>query len=160
MPDEMTVTLQNKRITGKILTEYGSPGDWTGGLIAKCLDNIDLISEHCYCTNNQHFDLERGAYVNSDDPMVEWVRRPANRVRAKYEHYEEYLKRNADFKEKPVPINLDEWSFARGMQPNTYRPVPSYRVIPRNVPPFGCFPDGGLYLRNLLLKRQSQRSRA
>ncbi len=126
MPDEMTVTLQNKRITGKILTEYGSPGDWTGGLIDKCLDNMDLISEHCYCTNNQRFDLERGAYVNSDDPTEEWMRRPANRVRAKYEHYEEYLQRNAAFKEKPVPINLDEWSFARGMQPNTYRPVPSY----------------------------------
>jgi alpha-N-arabinofuranosidase len=126
MPDEMTVTLQNKRITGKILTEYGSPGDWSGGLIAHCLDNMDLISEHCYCNNNQRFDLERGAYVNSEDPMVEWARRPANRVRAKFEHYEEYLKRMPAFRQKPAPINLDEWSFGRGMRPNTYRPVPSY----------------------------------
>ncbi|MGA2059492.1 MAG: hypothetical protein ABSG67_03340 [Thermoguttaceae bacterium] len=129
MPDEMTVTLQNKRITGKVLTEYGSPGDWTEGLLAKCLDNMDLISEHCYCTNNQRFDLERGAYVNTEDSLVEWARRPANRVRAKYEHYEEYLNRIPAFKDKPVPINLDEWSYARGMQPNTYRPVPSYAWV-------------------------------
>jgi alpha-L-arabinofuranosidase len=129
MPDEMTVTLQNKRITGKVLTEYGSPGDWTGGLIAKCLDNLDVISEHCYCTNNQRFDLDRGAYVNTDDPLVEWARRPANRVRAKFEHYQEYLNRYPAFKEHPAPIDLDEWSYARGMQPNTYRPVPSYAWV-------------------------------
>jgi alpha-N-arabinofuranosidase len=129
MPDEMTVTLQNKRITGKVLTEYGSPGDWTGGMLAKCLDNMDLISEHCYCNNNQHFDLERGAYANTEDSLVEWARRPANRVRAKYEHYEEYLNRIPAFKEKRIPINLDEWSYARGMPPNSYRPVPSYAWV-------------------------------
>jgi alpha-L-arabinofuranosidase len=123
MPDEMTVTLQNKRITGKILTEFGSPGDWTGGLLAKCLDNMDQISEHCYCTNNQRFDFEKGAYVTSDDPLVEWARRPANRVRAKYEHYQEYLNRIPAFKAHPIPINLDEWSVPRGARPNTYRPV-------------------------------------
>ncbi len=113
MPDEMTVTLQGKRLDGKILTEYGSKADWTGGMIAHCLDNMDMISEHCYCTAGQGFDLATGAYVNVDEPLVDWVRRPANRVRAKFEHYQQYLQRIPAFKAKPVPISLDEYSYRR-----------------------------------------------
>ena len=122
----MTVTRQAKRITGKVLTEYGSPADWTGGLLANCLQNIDLVSEHCYCYNDQRFDLESGQYVTVDEPLVEWARRPANRVRAKFEHYQEYLNRIPALKEKRVPINLDEWAYSRGVPPNSYKVVPSY----------------------------------
>jgi alpha-L-arabinofuranosidase len=113
MPDEMTVTLQGKRLDGKVLTEYGSKADWTGGMIAHCLDNMDMISEHCYCTAAQGFNMAAGAYVNVDEPLVDWARRPANRVRTKYEHYQHYLETIPAFKAKPVPISLDEYSYRR-----------------------------------------------
>jgi alpha-N-arabinofuranosidase len=113
MPDEMTVTLQGKRLDGKILTAFGSKADWTGGMIAHCLDNMDMISEHCYCTAGQGFDMTAGAYVNVDEPLVDWARRPANRVRAKYEAYQQYLQRIPAFKARPIPISLDEYSYRR-----------------------------------------------
>ena len=127
MPDEMTVTLQGKRLDGNVLTAYGSKADFTGGMFAKCLDNMDMISEHAYCTNNQHFDLTAGKYVVDDPTLAEWARRPANRVRAKYEAYQEYLKRIPALKAKPVPISLDEYSY-RGSPPTQFktaaRPTP------------------------------------
>lgn len=124
--DEMTVTRQAKRITGKVLAEFGTPGDWTGGMLTKCLDNFDLVSEHAYCYNNQHFDLDRGEYTAVDEPLVEWERKPANRVRTKFEAYQEYADRIPGVKEKHVPVNLDEWAYSRGVPPNSYKVVPAY----------------------------------
>ena len=125
MPDEMTVTLQGKRIDGKVLTEILSPADWTGGLLSHCLDNIDMVSEHAYCTSGQGFDLASGKYVDVNESLAEWVRRPANRVRAKYEAYEEYLNRIPAFGAKPVPISLDEYSYRRAVA-TTYKPAMAY----------------------------------
>ena len=116
-PDEMTVTLNSRRITGNILTEYGSDADWTGGLLANCADNIDVISEHYYCHNGQGFDLKEGKFVNLEESLVDWARHPANRVRCKVEHYQEYLKRFPALKEKKIPINIDEWAYDR-IRPN------------------------------------------
>ncbi len=111
MPDEMTVTLQGKRLDGKVLTEIGSKADWTGGLLRHCLSNIDLVSEHAYCTSGQGFDMASGQYVNVEESLAEWVRRPANRVRAKFEAYEQYLQEIPALKGKP--ISLDEYSYRR-----------------------------------------------
>lgn len=130
MPDAMTGSKQAKRITGKVVAEYGSKADWSGGLLAKCLENTDLLSEHFYTYNNQHFDLEKGESVNveTNEPLVDWMRRPANMVRAKYEHYQEYLKRIPGLKEKPAPIALDEWAYAR-VPANSYKAVPAYAWV-------------------------------
>ncbi|MGD0252684.1 MAG: alpha-N-arabinofuranosidase, partial [Verrucomicrobiota bacterium] len=127
MPDAMTGSKQAKRLTGKVVAEYGSPADWSGGMLANCLENMDLLSEHFYTYNDQHFDLEKGESVNvaTNEPLVDWERRPANMVRAKYEHYQEYLKRIPGLKEKPVPICLDEWAYSR-VPPNSYKVVPAY----------------------------------
>ena len=127
MPDAMTGSKQAKRLTGKVVAEYGSPADWSGGMLANCLSNMDLLSEHFYTYNNQHFDLEKGesVAVATNEPLVEWERRPANMVRAKYEHYQEYLKRIPGLKDKPVPICLDEWAYSR-VPPNSYKVVPAY----------------------------------
>ena len=58
----------------------------------------------------------------------EWERQPATQVRAKYEHYQEYLKRIPGLKEKPVPISLDEWAYI-GAPPNSYKVVPAYAWV-------------------------------
>ena len=126
MPDAMTGSGQAKRLNGQIVPEYLSPGDWSGNLLAHCLDNMDLISEHFYSTSNQRFDIAKGEKVKIENqPLIEWERAPATQVRVKYEHYQEYLKRIPALKAKPVPISLDEWAYI-GAPPNSYKVVPAY----------------------------------
>ena len=50
MPDAMTGSKQAKRLNGQIVPDYLSPGDWSGNLLAHCLDNMDMLSEHFYST--------------------------------------------------------------------------------------------------------------
>jgi alpha-L-arabinofuranosidase len=126
MPDAMTGSKQAKRLNGQIVPEYLSPGDWSGNLLAHCLDNMDMLSEHFYSRSGQRTDLTTGEKVSTGaQPLVEWERAPATQVRSKYEHYQEYLKRIPVLKAKPVPISLDEWAYT-GATPNSYKVVPAY----------------------------------
>jgi alpha-L-arabinofuranosidase len=126
MPDAMTGSKQAKRLNGQIVPDYLSPGDWSGNLLAHCLDNMDLLSEHFYSRSGQRTDLQTGEKVSTGpQPLVEWERAPAAQVRSKYEHYQEYLKRIPGLKAKPVPISLDEWAYT-GAPPNSYKVVPAY----------------------------------
>ena len=126
MPDAMTGSKQAKRINGQIVPDYLSPADWSGNLLAHCLDNIDLLSEHYYSTSGQRTDIEKGEKVSTGpQSLIEWERAPATQVRAKYEHYQEYSKRIPELKAKPVPISLDEWAYI-GAPPDSYKMVPAY----------------------------------
>ncbi len=126
MPDAMTGSKQAKRLNGQIVPDYLSAGDWSGNLLAHCLDNMDMISEHFYSRSGQHTDLTTGEKVSTGpQSLVEWQRAPATQVRSKYEHYQEYLKRIPELKAKPVPISLDEWAYT-GATPNSYKVVPAY----------------------------------
>jgi alpha-N-arabinofuranosidase len=124
MPDTMTGSKQSLKLGDKLIPEYLGPADWTGGLFLHCLDNMDMISEHYY-NYNTHFDLVRASQVPNDpnEPLVDWMRRPANHIRIKYEEYQEYLKRIPGLKDKPVPIALDEYAYAGG---GNYKVVPAY----------------------------------
>lgn len=129
MPDAMAGSGQAKRLNGQIVPDYLSPGDWSGSLLARCLDTIDLISEHFYSTSNKRLDLTTGAKVDTGpQPLVEWERWPATQVRVKYEHYQEYRKRIPGLERKPVPISLDEWAYI-GAPPNSYKVVPAYAWV-------------------------------
>ena len=88
---------------------------------------MDLISEHFYSYNASTSILRRAASGANDpnEPLVDWMRRPANHVRAKYEAYQDYLARIPALKTKPVPINLDEWAYS-GVPANSYKVVPAY----------------------------------
>jgi alpha-L-arabinofuranosidase len=126
MPDAMTGSKQAKRLSGQIVPDYLSPGDWSGNLLAHCLDNIDMLSEHFYSTSDKRTDIQTGEKVSTGpQTLIEWERAPATQVRVKYEHYQEYLKRIPGLKEKPVPISLDEWAYI-GVPPNSYKVVPAY----------------------------------
>ncbi len=57
--------------------------------------------------------------------LIEWERAPAVQVRAKYEHYQEYLKRIPALRAKPVPIAIDEWAYFGGNR-DGYKVVPAY----------------------------------
>jgi len=126
MPDDMASAKQAKRLNGQIVPDYLSPGDWSGNLLAHCLDNIDMLSEHYYASAGQRFDNEKGEKVpTGPQTLVEWERAPASLVRVKYEHYQEYLKRIPGLRAKPVPISLDEWAYI-GAPPGSYKVVPAY----------------------------------
>jgi alpha-N-arabinofuranosidase len=104
MPDTMTGSKQSL---------YLGPADWTGGLFSHCLANMDLISEHI------------GSQDTPGEPLVDWMRKLANRVRKKYEAYQDYLALIPALKTKPVPICSDEWRYLGGPA-NSYKFVPAY----------------------------------
>jgi alpha-N-arabinofuranosidase len=91
---------------------------------------MDLVSEHFYSYASTHFDLAKTNQVPDDpnEPLVDWMRRPANHVRAKYEDYEDYERLIPALKTKPVPICLDEWAFS-GVPANPYKVVPAYALV-------------------------------
>ncbi len=125
MPDTMTGSKESLKLGDKLIPEYLGPADWTGALFLNCLDNMDMISEHYY-NYDSHFDLAQAKQVPNDpnEPLVDWMRRPANHVRIKYEEYQEYLDRIPALKKKPVPIALDEYAYAGGR--GGYKVVPAY----------------------------------
>ena len=125
-PDVMTGANQSKRIGGKFVPEYLTTADWSGHMLAHCLDNIDMLSEHYYSSSDMHTDLKLEKKVNiGPQSMIEWQRAPATQVRVKYEHYQEYLKRIPALREKRVPIAIDEWAYMGG-GPNSFKVIPAY----------------------------------
>lgn len=122
-PDEMTIYGHSLRLTGKLIPDWGSDADWTGGLFTHCLDNVDIMSEHFYAYPGQRFDHSTGVrpgkfsrnnyMAKVEEPLLEFARRPANRVRNKVEAYEEYRNRIPALKAKAVPMAIDEWAYAR-----------------------------------------------
>jgi alpha-N-arabinofuranosidase len=124
MPDTMTGSKESLNLGGKLIPDYLGPADWTGTMFLNCLDNMDMISEHYY-NYDSHFDLSLAQQVpnDPDEPLVDWMRRPANHIRIKYEEYQEYLNLIPALKEKPVPIALDEYAYIVG---NNYKVVPAY----------------------------------
>ncbi len=129
MPDAMTGSKQAKRLNGQIVPDYLSAGDWSGNLLAHCLDNIDMLSEHYYSTGGKHTDLQTGEKVDTGpQTLIEFERAPATQVRSKYEHYQEYLKRIPELRKKPVPVAIDEWAYISGPGggQNSYKVVPAY----------------------------------
>jgi alpha-N-arabinofuranosidase len=126
MPDVMTGANQSKRIGGKFVPDYLSTADWSGHMLAHCLDNIDMLSEHYYSSSDMHTDLKLEKKVNiGPQLLIEWERAPATQVRVKYEHYQEYLKLIPALRAKPVPIAIDEWAYMGGGQ-NSYKVIPAY----------------------------------
>lgn len=127
MPDTMTGSKQSLKLGDKLVPDYLSPADWTGALFVNCLDYMDMISEHYY-NYDSHFDLSLAKQVPNDpnEALVDWMRRPANHIRIKYEAYQEYLNRIPALKQKPVPIALDEYAYAGSRGAGNYKVVPAY----------------------------------
>jgi alpha-N-arabinofuranosidase len=122
-PDEMTIYGIALPVVGKLQPDIGSAGDWDYGLFTHCFDYIDIMSEHFYSYAGQRMDpssikpgtFSRADYmVKVDEPLVEWARRPANRVRNKIEAYDEYLQRIPALKTRRIPMVIDEWAYSGG----------------------------------------------
>jgi alpha-N-arabinofuranosidase len=131
MPDTMTGSKESLNLGTNLVPPYLSPADWTGGLLSNCFNNIDLISEHFYNYDNTHFSLAEGRQVPNDpnEPVTDWMRRPANHIRIKYEEYKEYEKLLPQLASHPKPLNIDEWAYSRRSGSGSYPVYPSYAWV-------------------------------
>jgi len=101
-------------ITGKHVTGFGGPADFTGGLLANSAPYLDAIAEHIYpSTVDRAFDAEKQDYVKVDEPLVNQARKLANGVRAAIEAWDEYQRRYPSLKMDQIPMALDEWVSGR-----------------------------------------------
>ena len=121
MPDTMTGSKESLNLGPDLVPKYRSPEDWDGMLFSQCFDNFDLISEHYYNYGGTHLSLAEGRQVPNDpnEPITDWMRRPANHVRLKYEEYKQYEKLFPQLVTHPKPLNIDEWAYT----PNNRYPV-------------------------------------
>ena len=109
-----SITLLGTGATPEEMTVNRLPeADFTGLLLAECLDNIDVMSEHFYSYSGERFDLGQNKRIPIDEPMPEAAYRAANRVRTKVEAYEEYAQRFPALKTKHLQIAIDEWALTR-----------------------------------------------
>lgn len=127
MPDVMEGADQSRRINGQYIPDYLSAADWSGQMLLHCLDNIDMLSEHYYASGTEHTNIKLEKKVPIEPPLslLEWERAPAVQVRAKYEHYEAYMRLIPGLRDKPVPVAIDEWAYP-GSAPGSYKVVPAY----------------------------------
>jgi len=131
MPDTMTGSKESLNLGTNLVPPYLSPADWTGGLLSNCFNNIDLISEHFYNYGNTHFSLAEGRQVPNDpnEPVTDWMRRPANHIRIKYEEYKEYEKLLPQLASHPKPLNIDEWAYSSRGGSGSYPVYPLYAWV-------------------------------
>jgi alpha-L-arabinofuranosidase len=126
MPDEMTVTGNARMATGKVIGEFGTDADWTGGLFSKCWGTFDGVTEHWYARSGTRFDLDIGqhdpyiggttmpsryGYVPVKQSLIAWARVPSNRVRVKAEEWAHYQELYPMIKEKNIFLSIDEWAY-------------------------------------------------
>jgi alpha-N-arabinofuranosidase len=124
MPDEMTITANARLVTSKVQAEFGTAADWTGGLFAHSLPYLDAVSEHAYTYDGRRFDPDIVArkdifdpnygnadvFAKVDEPLVDSLRRPSNRVRLEAEEWEVYKKTYPDIVTRKIFAANDEWA--------------------------------------------------
>ena len=96
-------------ITEKLPYEFGSVYDWDGWLLAKCVDNIDYLSEHTYAYPDLAFDAEKQLFVDVHDPLQFRTRRLANRIGEAFEAWDKYVEKMPPLKDRDIKFIFDEW---------------------------------------------------
>lgn len=99
-----------------------SDADWTCGFLKHDWGNFDGITEHWYTRAGVRWDRERAekgikigrleaGYVPDEETVLEWVRRPSDRVHLKGEEWQEYEKRYPEMKTKQIFMSNDEYAY-------------------------------------------------
>ena len=117
-PFETSTTARHHRkpLPATLPYQYGSKQDWSYVLLEKCSDNIDMLAEHVYPFFAGAFDVEKQAFVDTNDPLIDRVRRTSNRISGAIEAMEEYRKRLPAVKERNITYAIDEWAVGNGFQ--------------------------------------------
>ncbi len=109
--DEMT-TGQGIFVAEEPQVEFGSDRDWAGGMITHCWGKFDALATHAYPPENKRFNLQTGQLFDVVQPLEEWARQPANRVRTMVDCWEEYKRRHPQLNEGRVKVFFDEWAYS------------------------------------------------
>jgi len=111
-PFETSTTARHHRkpLPGKLPYQYGSPEDWSGNLLKNSADNFDYLAEHVYPVFTQAFNVDSQKFVNSNDPLIDRVRRVPNRIKGMAEAYDIYMQRMPELKDRHLKYALDEWA--------------------------------------------------
>jgi alpha-N-arabinofuranosidase len=102
-----------------------SDADWTCGFLKHDWGNFEGITEHWYTRAGARWDRERAekgikvgrleaGLVPDEETVLEWVRRPSDRVRLKAEEWQEYEKQFPDMKTKQIFMSNDEYAYTGG----------------------------------------------
>ena len=102
-----------------------SDADWTCGFLKHDWGNFDGVTEHWYTRAGVRWDRERAekgvkvgrleaGYVPDQETVLEWVRRPSDRVRLKGEEWQEYQQRYPEMKTKNIFMSNDEYAYTGG----------------------------------------------
>jgi alpha-L-arabinofuranosidase len=102
-----------------------SDADWTCGFLQHDWGNFDGITEHWYTRAGVRWDRERAekgikvgrleaGYVPDQETVLEWVRRPSDRVHLKGEEWQEYEQRFPEMKTKKIFMSNDEYAYTGG----------------------------------------------
>jgi alpha-L-arabinofuranosidase len=83
------------------LIAVGAAGPWSEGMLRKCADQTDLMSEHFYCGDNPK-------------DMLAHVRLIPNEIRRIATAHRDYRKRLDSLKGKDIRIAMDEWNYWYG----------------------------------------------
>ena len=79
----------------------GQAGDWSQGMLARCADNMDLISEHFYSKQNT-------------EDVAKHVRQIPDNIKRIADAHRQYRKDIPALKGKDIRIALDEWNYWYG----------------------------------------------
>jgi len=102
-----------------------SDADWTCGFLKHDWGNFDGVTEHWYTRAGVRWDRQRAeqgikigrleaGYVPDEETVLEWVRRPSDRVHLKGEEWREYEKRYPEMKTKNIFMSNDEYAYTGG----------------------------------------------
>lgn len=129
MPDEETIEgiaaglhLKDDQVP------FCSPADWTCGFLRHSWGYFRGITEHWYARAGVRFDLARAlrglryhgmeaGYVPDQETVLQWVRKPADRVHLKAEEWQEYERRFPAMKRQHIFLSMDEYAYT-GAPPN------------------------------------------
>jgi alpha-L-arabinofuranosidase len=85
------------------LVGVGDAGRWSEGMLRRCADTMDLISEHFYC--------QEGASVAGH------VAQMPRSIKAKADAHRDYRQRLPSLRGKNIRIAMDEWNYWYGPHP-------------------------------------------
>ncbi|HOV32549.1 MAG TPA: alpha-L-arabinofuranosidase C-terminal domain-containing protein [Candidatus Hydrogenedens sp.] len=84
----------------KIVAVGDSSSPWSKGMLENCAQNMDLLSEHFYCSEKKD--------------VLEHVRQIAEQIKRKVKEHKKYYETLPSLKDKFIPIALDEWNYWYG----------------------------------------------
>ena len=59
-------------------------------MFTHCMGKFDALATHAYPPENKRFNIATGQLFDVNQPLEEWPRQPANRVRTMVHCWEEY----------------------------------------------------------------------